>query len=392
MIKEQKPKILTLVGFYLPGYKAGGPLRTIANMVEHLNDYEFWIITRDRDLGDESPYEEIKPDKWQRVGNAMVHYLSPERCTIRRLAVLIAETSYDVLYINSFFDPFFTVRPLLARKLGLLPNKPVIIAPRGEFSEGAIKIKRHKKHLFIKLAGLIRLYANVVWHASSTHEAQDVLRVLGMGSGTIHVALDLPSRKSLIASGVSPQAESADAVTRVVFLSRISPKKNLDYALKALSKVKQKILFNIYGPAEDQSYWNRCQETISQLPANISVKYWGAVHPDQVSSIFNAHDLFFFPTRGENYGHVIAEALSVGTAVLLSDQTPWRDLQSEHLGWDLPLENIDEFARIIEEYAIMPIEEKLAWRKDIISKTTKRLSKNETIEANRSLFMSVVNK
>ena len=50
-----------------------------------------------------------------------------------------------------------------------------------------------------------------------------------------------------------------------------------------------------------------------------------------------ANDLFFLPTRGENFGHVIAEALSVGTPVLISDQTPWRKLAAVGLGHDLPL-------------------------------------------------------
>jgi len=56
-------KILTSVGYYLPGYKAGGPIRTLANMVDKLgDDFQFKIVTADRDFDDMKPYPEIKLD------------------------------------------------------------------------------------------------------------------------------------------------------------------------------------------------------------------------------------------------------------------------------------------------------------------------------------------
>lgn len=166
--------------------------------------------------------------------------------------------------------------------------------------------------------------------------------------------------------------------------------KNLDYALKVLSKVKASVIFDIYGPAEDEDYWKICNDLIKKLPANVSVNYFGSVHPDQVAAIFSRYDLFFFPTRGENYGHVIAEALSVGTAVLLSDQTPWRDLQSERLGWDLPLDDMEQFVSIIEKYSEMPSNEKIEWRQNVLTKIVARLARPQVFEDNRELFRRVI--
>lgn len=389
-----KPIILTFVGCYLPGYKAGGPVRTIANMVNHLrDDFEFWIITRDRDLGDTSPYADIQPNQWQHVGGAMVYYLPPENCTVKGMAKLIKNTRYDVLYLNSFFELIFTIKPLLARRFGWLPDKPVIVAPRGEFSLGAIRLKYLKKYVYIHIAKLFQLYDNVTWQASSEHEAQDIIRVTNEIPATIHVVVapDLPCRASLNASidaSIPLKADGADV--RIVFLSRISPMKNLDYALMVLCKVKASVIFDIYGPAEDADYWKSCKELMKQLPANVSVNYLGSVHPDQVASIFSRYDLFFFPTRGENYGHVIAEALSVGTPVLLSDQTPWRDLQTDRVGWDIPLEDRDRFVSVIDELPAMTQKERSAWRIYIKQKTVERLTNPQILEANRELFMSAM--
>lgn len=386
------PKILTFVGTYLPGYKAGGPLRTISNMVDHLiDDFEFWIVTLDRDLGDLLPYPDIQPNKWQRVGGAMVCYLQPENCTIRKMATLIANTPYDVLYLNSFFSAIFTIKPLLARRLGWLPDKPVIIAPRGEFSLGATRLKYIKKYIYIKIAKLFRLYGNVTWQASSEYEAQDIVRVMDESLVTIHVASDLPSRDSLkVFVGDSIQLNADGKGVKIVFLSRISPKKNLDYALRVLCKVKAIVTFDIYGPVEDTDYWKSCKELMKQLPANVSVNYLGSVHPDQVVSIFSRYDLFFFPTRGENYGHVIAEALSAGTRVLLSDQTSWRDLQTDKLGWNISLDEVDKFIHVIDDVNAMTQRERNELRMHIKLKIAKRLADSQVFEANRALFRRVL--
>lgn len=387
----RKARILTLIGWYLPGYKAGGPLRTIANMVKHLGDeFEFWILTRDRDLGDASTYVGIKPNEWQPVDGAMVFYLTPETCTISQMARIISTTKHDVLYLNSFFDPIFTLKPLVARRIGLLPPKPVVIAPRGEFSLGALQLGHMKKTLFIKLAYSVGLYRNIIWHASSEYEALDILNLVRASSHEIHVALDLPSSVGNMENiVVTEQPFIGKNFVKLVFLSRISPKKNLDFALNVLSKVTSPIIFDIYGPVEDQAYWRYCQGLLGGLPNNVAVNFFGSVSADQVTSIFSKYDIFFFPTRGENYGHVIAESLSVGTPVLLSDQTPWRNLQAERLGWDVSLNDLDSFVKIIEEYSALDLADKDELRSHVKRKIIKRLSDPILLEANRNLFRRV---
>lgn len=70
--------ILTFIGSYLPGYKAGGPVRTIVNMVDSLaDDHLFKIITIDRDLGDKQSYSNIKINEWNQMGQALVYYSEP---------------------------------------------------------------------------------------------------------------------------------------------------------------------------------------------------------------------------------------------------------------------------------------------------------------------------
>ena len=113
-MQNKKPIILTFVRYYLPGYKAGGPIRTIANMVDHLGDqFDFKIITMDRDIGDAEPYSNITVDAWNRVGKAEVFYVKPGLLWLNRLVKLISTTPHDIIYLNSAFDPIFTLWLLL---------------------------------------------------------------------------------------------------------------------------------------------------------------------------------------------------------------------------------------------------------------------------------------
>lgn len=112
-------KILTLTDNYLPGYKAGGPVRSLANLIDRLGDeFHFKVITRDRDFGDVETYPGIVVGSWQPVSKAEVFYLTPQSLSLWALLRLIWATEKDVIYLHSFFSPVFTIKPLILRLLG----------------------------------------------------------------------------------------------------------------------------------------------------------------------------------------------------------------------------------------------------------------------------------
>jgi len=317
-----RPRILCFVAYYLPGYLAGGPIRTIANFVEQLgNEFEILIVTRDRDMLGTEQYPDVKVGDWNKVGNAQVFYAPKKSITLTRVARLLRNTPHDLLYVNSFFDPSFTGLPLLARHLGMAPSKPCVIAPRGEFSQGAIALKATKKRVYISLVKALSLYNNLHWQASSDYEREDICRRVGSIAKSVHIAPNLTSVFNADLHTVSTRAHGS---LRLIFLSRISPMKNLDFLLRVLARVSANVELAIYGPQEDAFYWEKCKDLIKQLPENIHVTVGGQIPQAQVRDVFAKHDMFVFPSRGENFGHVIFESLTVGTPVLVSDQTPWR--------------------------------------------------------------------
>lgn len=385
----ERPIVLTLTGHYMPGFKAGGPVRSIVNLVESLGDeFEFRILCADRDLGDLEPYLGVERDRWVSVGSASVHYTSPALQTPASLARIIRQTEHDVLYINSFFSPRFAIVPLVARRLGLIPRNPLVIAPRGEFSPGALELKRTKKHAYIAFGRTAGLFADLTWQASSSAEAADIRTALGQQARDSHVAMNLSA--PLPASPPEHVSRDTGAPLRLVFLSRISPKKNLDYALRVLARVKASVSLSVYGPAEDAAYHAECKRLAGQLPPHISVDWRGLVDPADVPQVMAAHDLFFLPTRGENYGHVIAEALGAGTPVLISDATPWRGLGELGVGEDLPLADPTAFASAIDRAARLSPHEAMQRRARAFAYAQQRQWENADIEANRSLFRAAM--
>ena len=385
----QKKGILTFVGFYLPGYKAGGPIRTLSNMVDRLgNELQFQIVTADRDFGDKKPYPGIKIDAWNRVGKANVCYMSPNRRSLMDFKRLLCSTEYDILYLNSFFSPHFTIKALLLRRLRLIADKPLIIAPRGEFSPGAFGLKGFKKRVYITAAKALGLYKEAVWQASSEQEEANIRRWFGSDVRVI------------IAPNLSPVINAADGSVAVkdktrgcfktIFLSRISRKKNLYGALKMLKGLKGKVEFNIYGPMEDKTYWAECQKIVRSLPENIDVKYCGSVAHDKVGIVMREHDLFFLPTLGENFGHVILEALCAGCPVLISDQTPWRGLEEKGVGWDLSLSKPEMFREVLQRCVDMNDEEYMKWSERAREYGVNVSRDDNVVKQNRQLFYKAV--
>lgn len=383
--RPHKSKILIFVGGYLPGYRFGGPLQSIANLVDRLGDeFDFRIVTADRDLGSTAPYPDIVPQQWHSVGRAQVLYLAPAERRLAIISRILRETPHDALYLNSFFNPHFSTLPLMARRMGRSPSTArVILAPRGEFAPGALQIKPSRKRIFLAMSRLAALHRNLIWQASTQREASDIRRAIG--SENIVCATDLPRQPAPL---LARRPRSAGEPLRIVFLSRISPMKNLLYALEVLSEVKAPVVFTIHGPREDGEYWQDCAAAISKMPPNVEIIDGGPVQPADVVPVLAQHDLFFLPTQGENYGHVIGEALEAGLRILISDRTPWRNLAADDVGDDLPLEAPSAFVRAIEQAAARSDRIEAAERSYAF--LAKAFDVADTLEANRMLLASTL--
>lgn len=340
---SQRPgrRVLIVMDAYLPGRLAGGPVTSVANMIEALRgEIEFVVVTRNADLNGEL-YPDVPLGTPVAVGAASVIYLAGADFRARNILKIAASLQADTLYLNSFFS-VRTIRLLLqlSSRRGLF--RAVVLAPRGEFSPGALALKAKKKRVYLQLFQRLHLQQVVTtFQASSPLEERDIHRALG--PVRVKVAADMPD---ITAAG---PASAAPASARLVFIGRISPMKNLLYSLQLLTTLQQPIEFDIYGPLEDQGYWQQCQRVMATLPPQIKVAYRGVLTHEAVTATFACYTAFLLPTQGENYGHVVLEALSGGCPVILSDRTPWQDLNAYGVGWVCDLDEPSQFRKAVAQ-------------------------------------------
>ena len=339
-----------LQDFYLPGENVGGPVWTIANMVERIGDrFDFLIAALDRDFMSDTPYPSIQRNAWNRVGKASVFYAS--QLSSRNIVRLIRKSAPDILYLNSFFWRS-TVKTLILRRLRRIPDIPVVLAPHGEFSVGALGIKARKKRAYIAFARVLNLCRDVTWHASTAREEKEIKDTVGHGC-CVHIAPELSPLSLPDNANTSRKAEKVSGQLRLVFLSRITPKKNLRHALDMLRPVQAEIVLDIFGPIEDRAYWNECLQTISRHPHRAAIRYGGLLPHEKVLETLSQYHLFLLPTLGENFGYAILEALTAGCPVMISDRTPWRNLAAKRAGWDLPLDAPESWKAALRQAAAM---------------------------------------
>lgn len=384
----QRPVILTFVRHFLPGFKAGGPIRSISNMAESLHgSFDFRIFTSDRDYGDTKAYPGLRHNAWVDCGANDRFYADEGHRRLTAIAAMIRQVDPDIVYINSLFDWKFAITPLLLRRCGAIPGRAAwVVAPRGECSRGAMALKRTKKKAFLRLAHLAGIHRGLVWQASSPHEVEDIHRELGVKASKIVVAPNLTEP----VNDYVPRAGDASGRLSICFLSRITPKKNLAFALEALAKTKASVDFHIYGPVEDEAYAAACRSYVAQCPRTLNVTWHGAVAHNQVRETLRKHDLFLFPTHGENFGHVIFESLAAGVPVLVSDQTPWRDLDQRGAGWVRALHDAQDFANVIDTYSNAPPTERARFAKQSHQYARAVAESSASVEANKSLFQTAL--
>lgn len=342
-------KILIFAGRYLPGYKDGGPVRTLINLTDLLGDeYDFRLVVLDRDHGDTQPYPNIRVNEWNQVGKAKVWYYRPGEMRFSLIRKLAREV--DLVYLCGFYEKY-GYETLILNRMGRLFGKPVVVASMGTFSEGALSHKSLKKKAFIILCKELGLFDGITWSVTSSYELEDVKREVS-STARCMIAEDPPR------SGIAVAQNARIGALKVVFLSRICRQKNLLYCAEILQEVSSDVQFDIYGPMEDREYWKLCEAALKRLPANVSWQYCNEVDTNRVPEVFSKYDVFLFPTMGENYGHVIFEALASGCVPIVSDRTPWNWIQKYGSGYILPLGNKQEYAKVIDMFAAMTSDQK----------------------------------
>jgi len=380
----KKQKVLIFIDWYLPGVNAGGPVRTCANMVDRLKEvFEFRIITRNTDLKGTTPYPGILSNEWnKRDDGSYVYYFSMDRLNYKNIKKLILEEKPHAIHFNSMYSFYFTMLPLIALRNLRLPAR-LVLGPRGMLSKGALEIKPFKKKLFLFVAKTMGLFKNLTWHASTEIEKKEIIEVFGPDV-KIQLAIDLAPAASATLPVKTKKVNEAD----FFYLGRISPVKNLLQCIKVLSCVKDPYLlnFHIFGPVEDPVYWETCQAEIKKCGNNIKTEYRGPVNHEELTGLLSHFHFLLLLTENENYGHAIIESMSLGCPVIISNRTPWRNLENMKAGWDMDLNDIPTIINRIQSATAMDQSSYDSWSEGAFNMAQRVINNEKSVEDNKALF------
>ena len=325
----RRRQVLICSDWFVPAYRAGGPIRSVYHIAELLSSYlDVWVLTGSVDLGGVSL--DMPLDIWvKRTEGLHVQYVSPHRNMAKAFGAAMRELDPDTIHLNSVFSWKLTLLPLILNRLFF--KRKTILAPRGMLGKGALQGKSVKKNIFFTAARATRLFQGVKWHASTPLEAMEVAEIFPRAE--IYVAKNIPAQAE------KGHFERTFEAIKLLYVGRISRKKNLDFVIDVLTALNfnTRVHLRIVGPKEDRDYAENIMKA-AQVDSQLEVTMEGSLNHEKVAEAFQESHFMVLPTLHENYGHAIVESWAHGCPVILSTNTPWRELHSKGIGWDLPLE------------------------------------------------------
>jgi len=347
---KNKSKLLLFSDWFYPGYKAGGPIKSVTNLSIALQqEMDLFIFTADKDLNETKAYPNIQPNTWMKPiegSNVQVYYCSKDNLNWATIKAIIKEVNPANIYLNHLWSFWFVLQPLFISWLKFKDIK-IVLCPRGALFESALHYQNTypKKRVLITVLRFLRIHKKIHFHATTLQEKETIEKYFGKVK--ISIANNLPDLQQPVLSTI----EKKQGKLKIVFIARIVDIKNLKLLLQNLQNVKSNINLTIAGPPEDKNYWEECLTIIKTFKKNITANYVGEIKPNQVMPLIKEHHLYCLPTQGENFGHSIFESFMIGRPVLISNKTPWLDLNEKNAGWDVDIIQQNSFVPFLEEAA-----------------------------------------
>lgn len=346
-LRSEAACIAVFTSLFPPAFRGGGPIRStealVASSPEGLTPV---VLAGDRDLGEVDTLP-VERNCWVRYGDVPVYYASLK--SPRKLFAAFAAVKKKkpaILHFNSFFAPHLTIIPLMLWRLGYWGRPLLLLSPRGEFGDGALRRRAWKKRLYIAVFRFLGIHRSIIWHSTAEHETSAIHAHWGAGARVI-----FRGENTLLPTTASRPASARSGPLRTVFIGRIVEHKGVMIAVKALQSCRAPLTLDVFGTREDAGYALECENAARELPANVSVSFHDAVRPENVRGVLAEYDVLVLPTAGENFGHVIAEALSVSCVVVTTPYTPWTDLLRDGAGVVVGDRSVESWRQAMESLA-----------------------------------------
>ncbi len=276
------------------------------------------------------------------------HLLAGTEVTLITLPMNTTESEYEALFRSGNYDLIHTQCIWLlsyhkvvtaARRLGI----PYIITPRGTLEPWAYQGQGCVRSIKKKLA--MHLYQK-----NDLQKANSILATADMEADNFR-KLGLKVPIAVIPNGIDiseylcrSSEDKSTVKKQIVFLSRIHQKKGIEFLVNAWEQLKNKHPdWNVVIAGNgEESYIQQLKNLIKSKMLDSCVEIIPPVFGEEKRKLYCESSLFVLPSYSENFGMVVAEAMSCGLPVITTNGTPWQGLNERKLGWciDLNLENL----------------------------------------------------
>ena len=268
---------------------------------------------------------------------AKLKVLSPS-FSRKEIAKYLAEERFELIQIQSVWEMPYHKVILEARK----QNIPYIVTPRGMLEPWSLSQKKWKKKLAWWLYQRNDVQKSACVFTTAKMEAEHVSN------------LGITTCKAVIPNGIETDAypckTSVEGVKKqVLFLSRVHVKKGIELLFEAWKRLHSDYVdwqLFVIGNGEAE-YIHSLENRVESLGLKDCIKILSPVFGEAKIKVYQESALFCLPSFSENFGMVIAEAMSCGTPVITTTNCPWEILNETDTGWcvDLSVDNLERALR-----------------------------------------------
>lgn len=339
----------------------GGPSQAIIEMVQELKKQELdvsIITTNDNGVS----VLDVPTNDWIIYHGVSIRFFprfSPPISSIREFVFSSDLTcwlwknirEYDFLHIHGVFSYPSTIAMTIAELL----NVPYIVRPGGHLCNWALKQNSFKKNVYLKIIALHNINYSKGIHFTTNQELLEAQE------------LKITIPKFVVPHGISGLQPIDDSRSRlrqmlsiphdeivILFMSRIHPKKGLEYLIQALSQLNnQKFIFVIAGSGEAE-YESYIKNLIQEQNLSSKTKFMGFIEGDIKNLVLQGSDLFTLTSFSENFGVAVLEALISGLPVLITDGVALKEIVLKHdLGCVSPM-NVEAIRSSLLQFFAAP--------------------------------------
>ena len=339
----------------------GGPSQAVIEMVRGLRsqDVDAEIVTTNdngKDLLDVPLYE--LTDRLEEYANVPIRFFprfSPNINAVREFAFSGALTTwlwqhiteYDLVHVHAIFSYASTIAMAIAR----IKNVPYITRPLGQLCEWSLQQSKLRKQIYLNVIERSNLLHSKSLHFTAEQEKTEFNQLgLNIPNFILPHGVYIPTPISDAKTQVRKILHILDQRPIVLFMSRIHPKKGLEYLISALSKLKEYNFVLVIAGSGDPDYVNQIKDLLETHDICDRPHMIGFVKGETKNLYLQGADIFALTSHSENFGIAAIEALAAGTPVLITDGVAIAPMVKEQaIGYVTQLE-VEAIASIIQEF------------------------------------------